>query len=65
MEYGPQPNSYQSFHLRGERGVGLGKVLEGKARDLGDDVINARLEARGGVARDVIFAFDQDVDTAD
>ena len=33
------------FHLRGERGVGLRKFLEGKARNLGDDVINARFEA--------------------
>jgi hypothetical protein len=33
-----------AFHLRGGRGVGLWKFLEGKARDLGDDVINARLE---------------------
>jgi len=37
-----------AFHLRGERGVGLREFLEGKARNLGDDVINARLEARGG-----------------
>ena len=35
-----------TFHLRGERGVGLWEFLEGKARNLGDDVINARLEAR-------------------
>ena len=35
-----------AFHLRGERGVGLREFLEGEARNLGDDVINARLEAR-------------------
>jgi hypothetical protein len=28
-----------AFHLRGERGVGLREFLEGKARNLGDDVI--------------------------
>ncbi len=38
-----------AFHLRGERGVGLREFLEGKARNLGDDVINARLEAGGRV----------------
>ena len=37
-----------AFHLRGERGVGLREFLESEARNLGDDVINARLEARGG-----------------
>ena len=45
------------FHLRVERGVGLGKFLEGEARDFGDDVINGRLEARGGFAGDVVFDF--------
>ena len=44
-----------AFHLRGERGVGLRKFLESKARNLGDDAINARLEARGGFARDVVL----------
>ena len=38
-----------AFHLRGERGVGLREFLEGEARNLGDDVINARLEARGKI----------------
>src|SRR6266581_303915 len=54
------PNGYRfanTFHLRGERGVGLWEFLEGKARNLGDDVINARLEARGGFARDVVLEF--------
>ena len=50
-----------AFHLRGERGVGLREFLEGKARNLGDDVINARLEARGGFARDVILEFVEQV----
>jgi hypothetical protein len=44
-----------AFHLRGERGVDLREFLEGKARNPGDDVINARLEARGGFARDVVL----------
>ena len=35
--------------------VAVRKHLEGKARDLGDDVINARFEARGGFARDVVL----------
>ena len=33
------------------------KHLEGKARNLGDDVINARLEARRSFARDVVLEF--------
>ena len=42
--------------VRGERecwpcaSTGLREFLEGKARNLGDDVINARLEASGGFA---------------
>src|ERR1019366_1183379 len=36
-----------AFHLRGECGIGLREFLEGEARNLGDDVINARLEAAG------------------
>ena len=32
------------FHLSRQGRIGLGKFLEGKARNLGDDVINARLE---------------------
>src|SRR5258706_11625608 len=50
-----------AFHLRGERGVGLRKFLEGEARNLGDDVINARLEARGGFARDIVLEFVEQV----
>ncbi len=45
-----------AFHLRGERGIGLRKFLEGKAQNFGDDVIDARLEASGG-ARDVVLEF--------
>ena len=41
--------------------VAVRQHLEGKARDLGDDVINARLEARGGFARDVVLEFVQQV----
>ena len=50
-----------AFHLRGERGVGLREFLEGETRNLGDDVINARLEARGGFARDVVLEFVEQV----
>ena len=50
-----------AFHLRGERGVSLREFLEGKARNLGDNVINARLEARGGFARDVVLEFVEQV----
>ena len=50
-----------AFHLRGERGVGLWEFLEGKARNLGDYVINARLEARRGFTRDVLFEFVEQV----
>jgi hypothetical protein len=50
LERAPDGHRFaHAFHLRGERGVGLREFLEGKARDLGDDVINARLEARGGL----------------
>src|SRR3954466_7812972 len=41
--------------------VGVRKHLEGKARNLGDDVINARLEAGGGFARDVVLEFIEQV----
>jgi hypothetical protein len=39
----------------------LREFLEGKGRNLGDDVINGRLEARGGFARDVVFDFVEQV----
>ena len=38
-------------------GSACGKFLEGKARNLGDDVINGRLEAGRGFARDVVVDF--------
>ena len=41
--------------------VAVRKHLEGKARNLGDDVINARLEAREGFARDVVLEFVEQV----
>ena len=41
----------------GEPARGLREFLEGEARYLGDDVINARLEARRGFARDVVLEF--------
>jgi hypothetical protein len=45
LERAPDGHRFaDAFHLRGERGVGLREFLEGKARNLGDDVINARLE---------------------
>ena len=49
------------FHLRVERRVGLREFLEGEARDFHDDVINARLETRGGFARDVVLEFVEQV----
>ncbi len=34
------------FHRGGEGRIGAGEFLEGKARDLGDDIIDGRLEGR-------------------
>ena len=43
------------FHRGGEDRLGAGKLLESEARDLGDDVVDGRLEARGGrAAGDVV-----------
>ena len=43
------------FHRGGEHRFGAGKFLEGKARHLGDDVIDGRLErGRRGAAGDVV-----------
>jgi len=39
----------------------LREFLEGEARNLGDEVINARLEVRGGFARDVVLEFVEQV----
>ena len=41
--------------------VAVRKHLEGKARNLGDDVISARLEAGGGFARNVVLEFVEQV----
>ena len=44
------------FHRRGQHRLGAGKFLEREARDLGDDVIDGRLErGRRGAAGDVVF----------
>ena len=42
------------LHLRGERRVGLGKLLEVPARNLHDDVVDRRLEAGRCQPRDVV-----------
>ena len=50
------------LHLRGEAAVGLRKFLEGEARNLGDDVIDRRLErGRGRAAGDVVLQLVQGV----
>jgi len=43
-----------ALHLRGEIGAGLGEFLEGEAGDLDDYVVDRRLEAGLGQARDVV-----------
>src|SRR5208282_2980544 len=50
-----------AFHLRRQRRVGLREFLEGEPRNLGDDVINRRLEAGRGFARDVVADFVEQV----
>ena len=48
------------FHLRGQAVVRLVKFLEGKTRDLADDIINAGFKrGRRGAARDLIIQFVQ------
>ena len=42
------------LHLRAERGVGAGEFLEGPLGDLGDHVVDGRLEAGGRLAGDVV-----------
>ena len=42
------------LHLRPERPVGAGELLEGEARHLDDDVVERRLEARGRRAGQVV-----------
>src|SRR5439155_12205715 len=41
-----------ALHLRGERGVGIGKFLEREPWHLGDHVIDRRLETGGRFASD-------------
>ena len=43
-----------ALHLRGQRGVGLGKFFEGEPRNLGHDVVDRRLEAGHRLAGDVV-----------
>ncbi len=46
------------FHRGRQRRVGAGELLEGKARDLGDDVVDRRLEGGGRrAAGDVVGQF--------
>ena len=42
------------LHLRAERRVGAGELLEGEARELDDDVVERRLEARRRRLRQVV-----------
>ena len=42
------------LHLRPERRVGAGELLEREARELDDDVVERRLEARGRRLREVV-----------
>ena len=44
------------LHRGGERRIGAGEFLEGEARDLGDDIVDGRLEGgRRGAAGDVVL----------
>src|SRR5947207_2370321 len=49
------------FHLGREGRIGLREFLEGKPRNFGDDVINRRLEAGRGFARDIVPDFVEQV----
>jgi len=42
------------FHLRAQHVTRGRELLEREARNLGDDVVDRRLEARRGLARDVV-----------
>ena len=58
------PNRHRladALHLRRQRLVGVGEFFEGEPRDLGYDVIDRRLEAGLGLARDVVGQFVQPV----
>ena len=50
-----------AFHLRGEGRIGFGEFFEGEARNLGDDIIDRRLEAGHRFAGDVVRQFMQSV----
>ena len=43
-----------TFHLRGQYGISLGKFFEGEARYLDHAIVDRRFETRGRLARDVI-----------
>ena len=43
-----------ALHVGGEAAVGAGELLEGEARDLGDDVVDRRLEGGGRGPGDVV-----------
>ena len=49
------------FHLGRQGRIGLGKFFKREPGDFCHDVINARLEARGGFARDVVLEFVEQV----
>ena len=49
------------FHLGRQGRIGLGKLFKREPGDFCHDVINARLEARGGFARDVVLEFVEQV----
>src|SRR6185437_4729581 len=43
-----------ALHVRGQRRVGTGELLEGEARNIHHDVVEARLEAGRRLAGDVV-----------
>ena len=50
-----------ALHLRRQRRIGFGKLFEGEPRDLGDDIVDRRLETGRRFARDVVGQFVQSV----
>ena len=55
MDRAPDGHGFaHRFHRGGQFGPGPGEFLEGKAGDLGDDIVDGRLEAGGGHAGDVV-----------
>ena len=62
LECAPDGHGFaDTLHLGGKRGVSFGEFLKGEAWDLGDDVVDRRLEARHGLARDVVWQFVESV----